>query len=78
MYRMVSRRDVEVVVESTTPFLFRNVEDSVRRMKSFLGKNVSLKFVLLKFLESVPRWHCFVMLVYNFIGENGWLFIELL
>lgn len=36
---MVSRRDVEVVVENTTPFLFKNVEDSVRRMKSFLGNN---------------------------------------
>lgn len=45
--RMVSRRDVEVVVENTTPFLFKNVEDSVRRMKSFLGNNVRFKFVLL-------------------------------
>ncbi|KAJ0080452.1 hypothetical protein Patl1_23546 [Pistacia atlantica] len=36
---MVSRRDVEVVVENTTPFLFKNGEDSVRRIKSFLGNN---------------------------------------
>ncbi|KAJ4721354.1 zinc finger protein VAR3, chloroplastic, partial [Melia azedarach] len=37
---MVSRRDVEVVVESGMPFLFKSGNDSLRRMKSFLGNDV--------------------------------------
>ncbi|GMY20073.1 zinc finger protein VAR3, chloroplastic [Fagus crenata] len=34
---LLSRRDIEVVVENGQPFLFKNCEDSVRRMRSFLG-----------------------------------------
>lgn len=43
--RMLSRRDIEVVVQSGLPFLFKNSDDSVRRMRLFLhgsGSNVSL------------------------------------
>lgn len=45
VYSMLSRRDIEVVVENGTPFLFKNGDDSVRRMRLFLGNgdsNVSL------------------------------------
>lgn len=41
LLRMVSRRDVEVIVESGTPFLFKNGDESVRRMKSFVRNEVS-------------------------------------
>lgn len=41
MCRMVSRRDVEVIFENGTPFLFRNGDESVRRMKSFLRHEVT-------------------------------------
>lgn len=33
---MLSRRDIEVVVQSGLPFLFKNGDDSVRRMRLFL------------------------------------------
>ncbi|KAK1581029.1 hypothetical protein Q3G72_002411 [Acer saccharum] len=36
---MLPRRDVEILVEYGAPFLFRNADDSVTRMKSFLGNN---------------------------------------
>ncbi|XP_065852310.1 zinc finger protein VAR3, chloroplastic [Euphorbia lathyris] len=38
---MLSRSDIEVVVEKGMPFLFRNGDDSVRRMRSFLGSAYS-------------------------------------
>lgn len=38
---MVSRRDVEVIVESGTPILFKNGDESVRRMKSFVRNEVT-------------------------------------
>ncbi|KAJ4838439.1 hypothetical protein Tsubulata_022062 [Turnera subulata] len=34
---MLSRRDVEVVVDNVTPSLFKNGNDSIGRMKAFLG-----------------------------------------
>ncbi|KAI4301005.1 hypothetical protein L6164_034323 [Bauhinia variegata] len=37
LLRLLSRRDIEVVVEHGAPFLFQNAEDSVRKMKSFLA-----------------------------------------
>jgi ribosomal protein S24E len=43
---LLSRRDVEVVVEHGAPFLFKNGDVSVRRMRSFLGNgesNVSVR-----------------------------------
>ncbi|TXG66436.1 hypothetical protein EZV62_007711 [Acer yangbiense] len=40
---MLPRRDVEILVEYGVPFLFRNADDSVTRMKSFLGNNFLLK-----------------------------------
>lgn len=43
--RMLSRKDIEVIVEKGMPFLFKNGDDSGRRMRSFLGSghsNVSL------------------------------------
>lgn len=36
LIRMVSRRDVEVVVESGKPFLFRKGQDSLKRMSLYL------------------------------------------
>ena len=40
--RMVSRRDVEVVVENGKPFLFRTGQDSLKRMSLYLTSgNVS-------------------------------------
>lgn len=36
--RLLSRRDLEVVVENGTPFLFRNGDDSARRMRLFLSQ----------------------------------------
>lgn len=38
---LLSRRDVEVVVEHGAPFLFKNGDVSVRRMRSFLGNGES-------------------------------------
>ncbi|KAM2976405.1 hypothetical protein FF2_013478 [Malus domestica] len=38
LLRFLSRRDLEVVVENGTPFLFQNGDDSVRRMRLFLGQ----------------------------------------
>ncbi|WCJ27643.1 zinc finger (Ran-binding) family protein [Euphorbia peplus] len=38
---MLSRRDMEIVVERGMPFLFRNGDDSARRMRSFLGSPYS-------------------------------------
>ncbi|KAK9124906.1 hypothetical protein Scep_013752 [Stephania cephalantha] len=35
---LVCRRDVEIVVENGSPFLFRSAVDSARRMEGFLGK----------------------------------------
>jgi hypothetical protein len=35
--RLLSRRDIEVVVEHGAAFLFKNGDVSVRRMRSFLG-----------------------------------------
>ncbi len=49
LYRLLSRRDSEVMVENGQPFLFKNGEDSVRRMRSFLGNrqtNVSVRIFL--------------------------------
>ncbi|XP_054790887.1 zinc finger protein VAR3, chloroplastic-like [Prosopis cineraria] len=37
--RLLSRRDVEVVVEHGTPFLFQDAEDSVRKMRSFISNS---------------------------------------
>ncbi|KAB2607698.1 zinc finger protein VAR3 [Pyrus ussuriensis x Pyrus communis] len=38
LLRLLSRRDLEVVVENGTPFLFQNGDDSLRRMRLFLGQ----------------------------------------
>ncbi|XP_021807029.1 zinc finger protein VAR3, chloroplastic [Prunus avium] len=38
LLRLLSRRDLEVVVENGTPFLFRNGDDSARRMRLFLSQ----------------------------------------
>ncbi|XP_061372517.1 zinc finger protein VAR3, chloroplastic [Gastrolobium bilobum] len=37
LLRLLSMRDIAVVVEHGSPFLFREAEDSVRRMKSFVS-----------------------------------------
>ncbi|CAK9146676.1 unnamed protein product [Ilex paraguariensis] len=34
---LLSRRDIQVVVENGTPFLFKSALDTARRMRSFLG-----------------------------------------
>lgn len=39
--RLLSRRDIEVVVEHGTPFLFQNAEDSARKMRSFISNNTT-------------------------------------
>lgn len=38
---MLSRKDIEVIVEKGMPFLFKNGDDSGRRMRSFLGSGHS-------------------------------------
>ncbi|CAN6717138.1 unnamed protein product [Malus baccata var. baccata] len=38
LFRLLSRRDLEVVLENGTPFLFQNGNDSARRMRLFLGQ----------------------------------------
>ncbi|KAF2306858.1 hypothetical protein GH714_022086 [Hevea brasiliensis] len=38
---MLSKRDIEVVVEKGMPFLFKNGDDSGKRMRSFLGSGDS-------------------------------------
>ena len=49
LFSLLSRRDIAVVVENGSPFLFKNGEESVRRMRSFLG-NVSIgNFICLNF-----------------------------
>ena len=35
--RLLSRRDIEVIVENGTPFLFKAALDIARRMRAFLG-----------------------------------------
>ncbi|KAK4272373.1 hypothetical protein QN277_020940 [Acacia crassicarpa] len=37
--RLLSRRDIEVVIEHGTPFLFQDAEDSVRKMRSFISNS---------------------------------------
>ncbi|XP_027350142.1 zinc finger protein VAR3, chloroplastic isoform X2 [Abrus precatorius] len=37
LLRLLSTRDIALVVEHCSPFLFRDAEDSVRKMKSFLS-----------------------------------------
>eukprot|EP00262_Sarcandra_glabra_P006567 TRINITY_DN188_c0_g1_i1.p1 TRINITY_DN188_c0_g1~~TRINITY_DN188_c0_g1_i1.p1 ORF type:complete len:900 (-),score=187.36 TRINITY_DN188_c0_g1_i1:184-2883(-) len=39
LLRSLSRKDIEVVVENGSPFLFKNAMNSTRRMRSFLGTN---------------------------------------
>ncbi|KAF7801421.1 Zinc finger protein VAR3, chloroplastic [Senna tora] len=39
--RLLSRRDIEVVVEHGSPFLFRNAEDSARKMRSFIANSIT-------------------------------------
>ncbi|KAH7571631.1 hypothetical protein JRO89_XS04G0105300 [Xanthoceras sorbifolium] len=43
---MLPKKDVEILVEYGAPFLFKNGDDSVTRMKSFLTNNVSFEFAL--------------------------------
>ncbi|KAM5550443.1 zinc finger protein VAR3, chloroplastic [Rosa sericea] len=44
LLRLLSRRDLEVVVENGTPFLFQNGDDSTRRMTSFLAQGSTNAF----------------------------------
>ncbi|XP_028761556.1 zinc finger protein VAR3, chloroplastic [Neltuma alba] len=37
--RLLSRRDIEVVIEHGAPFLFQDAEDSVRKMRSFISNS---------------------------------------
>ncbi|KAE9588732.1 hypothetical protein Lal_00030377 [Lupinus albus] len=39
LLRLLSMRDIAVVVEHGTPFLFRDSDESVRKMKSFVSKS---------------------------------------
>lgn len=39
LLRSLSRRDVEVVIENGSAFLFRNGQDSARKMRNFLGND---------------------------------------
>lgn len=41
MCRLLSRKDVEVVVGNGSPFLFKDGDDSVRKMASFLHNGES-------------------------------------
>lgn len=57
VFRSLSRRDIGVVVDNGSPFLFTNGFDSVRRLKAFLAggeSNVSLYdfFLLIFFSQS--------------------------
>ncbi|KAK3446462.1 hypothetical protein EUGRSUZ_A02151 [Eucalyptus grandis] len=36
LFRALSKRDIDVVVENGAPFLFRNADDSIRKMRAFL------------------------------------------
>ncbi|KAF3962379.1 hypothetical protein CMV_013100 [Castanea mollissima] len=53
---LLSRRDIAVVVENGSPFLFKNGEESVRRMRSFLGNvldtDIAHTVDLMKFILS--------------------------
>ncbi|KAL5574555.1 hypothetical protein UlMin_016254 [Ulmus minor] len=40
LLRLVSRRDVEVLVENGTPLIFKNGHDSATKLRSFLSENV--------------------------------------
>lgn len=50
--RLLSRKDIEVVVENGLPFLFKNSEESVRMMRLFLqsgDNNVSVLVIIFIF-----------------------------
>ncbi|XP_030518086.1 zinc finger protein VAR3, chloroplastic-like isoform X2 [Rhodamnia argentea] len=43
LLRALSKRDIEVVVENGAPFLFRNADDSIRKMRAFMsGEEVGI------------------------------------
>ncbi|KAF9596402.1 hypothetical protein IFM89_010666 [Coptis chinensis] len=73
----LSRKDIEVVVENGSPFLFKSVVDSSRRMKSFLGYNQSNEFAferagmvdLMRFLLTYA-YNCSVSDQTNFSNEE--------
>lgn len=41
MVRLLSRKEIEVVVQNGTPFLFKDGEESVRRLTLFLASGES-------------------------------------
>lgn len=50
-FRMLSKKDIEVIVENGSPLLFRNGDNSVRRMRSFLnGSESNVSFLILKLI----------------------------
>ncbi|KAF8395544.1 hypothetical protein HHK36_019492 [Tetracentron sinense] len=48
---MLSREDIEIVVENGSPFLFKNAADSTRRMRSFLGSSGSNLLIAIRHKE---------------------------
>ncbi|XP_077241185.1 zinc finger protein VAR3, chloroplastic-like [Tasmannia lanceolata] len=41
LLRLLSKKDIEIVVENGAPFLFKNTMNSAKRLRSFLGSNGS-------------------------------------
>lgn len=48
-FRMLSKKDIEVIVENGSPLVFRNGDNSIRRMRSFLnGSESNVSYLILK------------------------------
>ncbi|KAK7846580.1 putative glutathione s-transferase parc [Quercus suber] len=53
---LLSRRDIAVVVENGSPFLFKNGEESVRRMRSFYSIETLRGFSIEAECSKIVAW----------------------
>lgn len=52
MCRLLSRKDIEVVVQNGTPFLFQTAFDTSRRMRTFLGSaGTTVRNIIYAFMD---------------------------
>jgi hypothetical protein len=66
--RLLSMRDIAVVVEHGTPFMFSDSDDSVRKMKSFVSNGDSTVSAISTAISSI--FHALLSYL-QFLCENG-------
>ena len=60
-YRLLSRRDIGVIVENGTAFLFKSALDTARRMRAFLGVGVgNVSLIAFFSCEILPKIYVFL------------------